>query len=137
MMPTDKEQQESLKKAEAHLDEGKKALGTHQKHIMVADLSDYSWATVQRYDVNPLAKDSEDKKRLEKAEKKLRDLLTKGDEPGTGELGRNRSRAGAKATVGGNRVPVVDLAHLLQCLQQGHEYWGHVSSVLPGVIWQL
>ena len=46
MKPTKKGQQECLKKAKAHLDEGKKALEKCQKHIMVADRSDYGWATV-------------------------------------------------------------------------------------------
>ena len=40
------QEQESLKKAEAHQDEGKKVLGMHQKHIMVVDLSNQGWATV-------------------------------------------------------------------------------------------
>ena len=75
--PTNKGQQECLKKAEAHLDEGKKALGTRQKHIMVAEQSDYSWATVQQYDINPLATDSEDKKKLEKVEKEAERLANK------------------------------------------------------------
>ena len=75
--PTDKGQQECLKKAEAHLDEGKKVLGTRQKHIMAADRTDYGWAKVQQYDINPLAMDREDKKRLEKVEKEAERLANK------------------------------------------------------------
>ena len=75
--PTEKGQHEALKKAEAHLDEGKKALEKFQKHIMAADRSDYSWATVQHYDAHPLAVDSDDEKRLEKAEKEAERLANK------------------------------------------------------------
>ena len=71
LKPTEKGQQECLKKAEAHLDEGKKALEKRQKHIMVVDRSNYGWSTVQQYNINPLAADSEDEKRLEKTRKKL------------------------------------------------------------------
>ena len=86
--PTDKGQHKCLNKAEAHLDEGKKALGTRQKHIMVADRSDYSWATVQQYDINPLVTDSEDEKRLEKAEKEAKRLANKRKRAGNGVTGK-------------------------------------------------
>ena len=96
--PTDKGQQECLKKAEAHLDEGKKALGTRQKHIMVADRSDYGWATVQQYDINPLAMDSEDEKRLEKAEKEAERLANKRRRAGNGATGKKPRRNWSEAT---------------------------------------
>lgn len=67
--PTRDEQKEALKKAHVFLDEGMKSLDKRQKHIKVADRSDYGWSTVEYYDSHPLADDSDDEKRLEKAER--------------------------------------------------------------------
>ena len=46
-----------------------KAIAKRQKHIKVADRSDYGWATVQAYATDDLASGLDDEKRLEKAEK--------------------------------------------------------------------
>ena len=61
-------QKESLKRVDSFLEEGMKSLEKRQKHIKVADRSDYGWATVEHYDSHPLADNSDDEKRLEKAE---------------------------------------------------------------------
>ena len=66
---TDEQDKEAIKKAEILLDEGLKSLEKRQKHIKVADRSEFSWATVEHYESHPLAADSDDEKRLEKAEK--------------------------------------------------------------------
>ena len=58
-----------LKKVTASLDEGAKALATRQKHIQLADRSEYGWATVKYYEDDPLAADSDDEKCIKKAEK--------------------------------------------------------------------
>ena len=42
---------------------------TRQKDIKVADHSDFGWSTVEHYESHPLAEDSDDEKKLEKAEK--------------------------------------------------------------------
>ena len=57
-----------MKKAVTLLDESLKTLERHQKHIKVADRLEFGWATVEHYDSHPLAADSDDEKRLEKAE---------------------------------------------------------------------
>ena len=67
--PVGEEQKEAWKKVDGFLDEGIKSLEKRQKHIKVADRSDYGWATVEHYDSHPLADDSDDEKRLEKAER--------------------------------------------------------------------
>ena len=41
LKPAKNGEKEALKKAKTHLDEGMKALGKRQKHIKVADRSDY------------------------------------------------------------------------------------------------
>ena len=69
LMPSSDGQKNALKRAVSHLDEGMKAIAKRQKHIKVADRSDYGWATVQAYDTDNLASGLDDEKRLEKAEK--------------------------------------------------------------------
>ena len=54
------ENEEVLKKATASLDEGAQALATRQKHIQLADRSEYGWATVKYYKDDPLVVDSKD-----------------------------------------------------------------------------
>ena len=66
-----------IKKAETFLDEGLKTLEKRQKHIKVADRSEFGWATVEHYESHPLAADSDDEKRLEKAEKEAERAATK------------------------------------------------------------
>ena len=73
----EKEAQDSLKKAQQSLDQGIQAIEKCQKHIRVADSSDYGWSTVQLYDAHSLAADSEDEKRLKKAEREAERLANK------------------------------------------------------------
>ena len=58
-----------LVKAQEALKDGKSLLVTRQKHIKIADRSDHGWITVAEYQDDELASNSEDKKRIEKAEK--------------------------------------------------------------------
>ena len=80
------EQEEPVKKAAILLDEGLKALERRQKHIKVAERSEFGWATVEHYDSHPLAADSDDEKRLEKAEKEAERAANK-RRKGTGATG--------------------------------------------------
>jgi hypothetical protein len=50
------------------LAEGMSLLNYRQKIIKIADSSDLGWRVVQEYEANPLADDSEDEKKLLKAE---------------------------------------------------------------------
>lgn len=104
LKPTEKGEQESLKKARASLDEGMTALEKHQKHIKVANRSDYSWSTVQHYDAHPLASDSDDKKRLEKAEKEAERAANKRRKGGNASTRRHRSWS--EGSPQGRREPV-------------------------------
>ena len=68
--PTEQEAQETLKK-------GMEAIEKRQKHIRVADSSDYGWSTVQLYNAHPLATEYEDEKRLEKTGREAERLANK------------------------------------------------------------
>ena len=62
--PSDKD---ALAKVDACLDEGAKALHKRQKHIMIADSSD--WDAIRHYEVDPLA---DDEKKIKRAKKELK-----------------------------------------------------------------
>ena len=95
---TDEAQKASLKKAAEHLNEGVSALKMRQKHIKVADRSEYGWNTVRHYQSDPLASDSEDEKELHRAEKDAKKDFE--------QLEANKRRRGGGAGSGkGRRSP--------------------------------
>ena len=51
------------------LQKGMELLGKRQKHIKMADRSENGWAVVQEYEADALADDSDDEKKIEKAER--------------------------------------------------------------------
>ena len=59
----------SLEKAAKALEKGRELLGECQKLIKIADRSELGWGVVAEYTADELAEDSDDKKRLEKAER--------------------------------------------------------------------
>ena len=59
---------EHLEKAKKEIAEGKSSLNERQKLIMLADQSKFGWGTVAEYVQNELAEDSDDEKRIWKAE---------------------------------------------------------------------
>ena len=59
----------SLQRAQEALEKGTRLLAERQKLIKIADRSANGWGVVAEYTADELADDSEDKKRLEKAEK--------------------------------------------------------------------
>ena len=60
---------ESIDKAADILEEGMAMIDRRNKHIEIADWSEYGWATVEEYEKRALASDSDDDKRMRKAEK--------------------------------------------------------------------
>ena len=54
-----------------------KALATRQKHIQLADRSEYGWATVKYYEDDPLAANSDNEKSIKKAEKEAQREIEK------------------------------------------------------------
>ena len=58
----------SLDKAKAALDQGLQLLASRQRLIKIAYHSEFRWGVVAEYKVDELAEDSNDKKKLEKAE---------------------------------------------------------------------
>ena len=58
----------AVEKAKALIKEGEKMIDVRQKHIKIADRSEYGWATVAEYEEDELADNSDDEKRLFRAE---------------------------------------------------------------------
>ncbi|XP_068690105.1 uncharacterized protein [Montipora capricornis] len=53
-----------------------KLLVERQKHILLADKSEYGWSTVEEYKQHDLAADSEDEKRIYSAERRARAVMS-------------------------------------------------------------
>ena len=59
-----------LEKVKSDLVEREKLLCERQKLILLADKSEFGWATVEEYKQHNLADDSEDEKRIHSAERR-------------------------------------------------------------------
>ena len=55
-------------KVHASLEKGEKLLTERQKHILLADKSDFGWSLIREYKRNDLAEDSDDEKKIIRAE---------------------------------------------------------------------
>ena len=58
----------AVEKAKTQLEEGLKLVCEHQKLILTADRSEHGWATVEEYLEDELVVNSDDEKRMQKAE---------------------------------------------------------------------
>ena len=58
----------AIEKARAAVQEGEKLIDARQKNIKIADRSEHGWATVAEYEEDELADNSDDEKRLFRAE---------------------------------------------------------------------
>ena len=58
----------AVEKAKTLIKEGEKMIDVRQKHIKIADRSEFGWATVAEYEEDELADNSDDEKRLFRAE---------------------------------------------------------------------
>ena len=58
----------AVEKAKTLLEEGAKLVSEKQKLIRTADMSEHGWATIEEYLEDELAENSDDEKRMQKAE---------------------------------------------------------------------
>ena len=66
----------NLEKVKSDLEEGETLLVERQKHILLANKSEYGWSTVEEYKQHDLAADSEDEKRIYSAERRARAVMS-------------------------------------------------------------
>ena len=59
----------SLRQATAAIEEGSHLIKARQKAIRMADRLEFGWSVVTEFDVDKLADDSDDERKIEKAEK--------------------------------------------------------------------
>ena len=71
------EKREDLAKMKEALQEGLKLLSERQKLIKIADRSDSGWLTAQEYMADEIADDSDDEKRIARAERQAEKLQKK------------------------------------------------------------
>lgn len=72
-------------KVHASLEKGEKLLSERQKHILLADKSDFGWLLIREYKRNDLAEDSDDEKKIIRAEARARTQAKQ-------NLARNKSK---------------------------------------------
>ena len=63
---------QQLDKVKESLDKGESLLAERQKHILLAEKSDFGWMIIQEYKKNDLADDSDDEKKIIRAEARAR-----------------------------------------------------------------
>ena len=88
-----------LEKVKTSLEEGETLISERQKHILLADKSDYGWATVDEYKKHSLAVDSDDEKRIFKAESRARTFVNSLKK-------KKKSSAPAESTVSSQPRPI-------------------------------
>ena len=67
----------NLEKVKSDLEQRRwELLVERQKHILLADKSEYGWSTVEEYKQHDLADDSEDEKRIYSAERRARAVMS-------------------------------------------------------------
>ena len=68
IMPENEENAYSLKRARDEIGDAMDALEHRNKMVKLADMSDSGWAVVNEYETHQLAADSDDERRMQKAE---------------------------------------------------------------------
>ena len=76
-MAVDSESKKFLQEALDELKEGQEAISVRQKHIRIADQSEYQWRTVEAYKVGGLGDNDEDAKRIKEAERDVAQRMSR------------------------------------------------------------
>ena len=71
LAPTDEKEKKIVEEALDELKEGVSTIAERQKHIRIADQSEYHWRTVEAYKSGGIADSEEDAKKLKQAEKSV------------------------------------------------------------------
>ena len=96
----------SLVKAKTALDQGMELLDAHQKLIEIADRSEFCCRVVVKYEADELASDSDDDKKLEKAERTAERRAAKRKKPTGGAVSRSFYKARQASAGGYQAIPL-------------------------------
>ena len=130
----------ALDKVKDSLQKGEDLLKERQKHIPLADKSEYGWSTVQEYKTSEIADDSDDEKKMFKAEARakahLKQLAARSRTAALGFAAKDSvvrdsglSRSGERNLLGLKQIPMVEAQSRTQirpgnCFQCGKpEHW--------------
>ena len=95
-----------LDKVHASLEKGEKLLLERQKHILLADKSDFGWSLIREYKRNDLAEDSDDEKKIIRAEARARAQAKQNLTKNRNRLASGRREPTASALVTATPSPV-------------------------------
>ena len=130
----------ALDKVKDSLQKGEDLLKEHQKHILLADKSEYGWSTVKEYEKSEIADDSDDEKKMFKAEARakahLKQSASRSRTAASGFAARKDSvvqdsapsRSGERNSLGLKQIPTVEAqsrtrirpGNCFQCGKPGH-----------------
>lgn len=133
-------QANALDKVKDSLQKGEDLLKERQKHILLADKSEYGWSTVQEYKKSEIADDSDDEKKMFKAEARakahLKQSASRSRTVASGFAARKDSvvqdsgpsRSGERNPLGLKQIPTVEAqsrsrirpGNCFQCGKPGH-----------------
>ena len=122
LIPTpDEASKQALKRAVSELYQGKETICVRQKHIWIADWS--NWGVVVKYEADKLASDSDDEKKLFQAHKEPETKKRRA----TAAFKRPRQKGAAKqpSTCGGPRSPAPRTKPIGPCYTCAG--WGHLA----------
>ena len=137
MNPTAEHDKAIVKKTGELLKEGMKAIELRQKHIKIADRSELGWAVIAAYEDDELASDSDDEKRIYRAEREA-ERVAKRKRPGGANATRKKVAAGDTVPVQpsprgqfsqGSRPPVARPRLVGPCYRCAE--WGHLVANCP------
>jgi len=98
LSPTEGQDKTTVQNVTNHLEEGIKAIEVRQKHIRMADRSELGWAVVTAYEDDELASDSDDEKRIYRAEREA-ERIAKRKRSGAANASRKRLAASSGADI--------------------------------------
>ena len=125
---TDDVTKQVLKRTVGELDQGKEAIRVRQKHIWIADRSD--WGVMAEYEADELASDSDDEKKLYRARKEREKEREAKKWRATATLKKKPRQEGAT-----RRLDSQTAVEERDLLQQKQSRLGPVTPVQGGAIW--
>ena len=141
LSPTEGQDKTTVQNVTNHLEEGIKAIEVRQKHIRMADRSELGWAVVTAYEDDELASDSDDEKRIYRAEREA-ERIAKRKRSGAANASRKRLAASSgvdtrpvqtdprtTANNQGMRPPMVRPRVVGPCYRCAE--WGHLVANCP------